>query len=289
MGERLPVYKMNGIGNEIAVVDLRAGGAPLTEAEARALAAPARGLAFDQLMALHPGEGDRAATVRIYNSDGSPAGACGNGIRCVADVLFREAGGDRLVVDGPSGPLVLTRAAAPATYTADMGSPRFGWREIPLAHAVADTDAVEVPLPADAPALGPAVVVDMGNPHAVFWPAADVDLARWGPVVERHPLFPDRVNVSVARLVGPDHVRLDVWERGAGLTRACGSAACATAVAAHRTGRTGRAVTVDLPGGSLGILWREDDGHVLMTGLVETEATGSIDRASLSVRLERVA
>lgn len=129
----------------------------------------------------------------------------------------------------------------------------------------------------------------MGNPHAVFWPAAAVDLARWGPVVERHPLFPDRVNVSVARLVGPDHVRLDVWERGAGLTRACGSAACATAVAAHRTGRTGRLVTVDLPGGSLGILWREDDGHVLMTGLVETEATGTIDRASLSVRLERAA
>jgi diaminopimelate epimerase len=292
MGERLPVLKMNGIGNAIAVVDLRAGGAPLSGAEARALADPMRGLCFDQLMALHPAQGgDAAAMVRIYNADGSDAGACGNGMRCVADVLFRETRADRLVVEGPAGPLVCFRGEA-ATYTVDMGPPRFGWRDIPLSHAVADTGTVPLPLEVPgAPALGPAAVASMGNPHAVFF-VADldaVDLGRWGPLLERHPLFPDRANITLARVDGPARLTLKVWERGAGLTRACGSAACAAAVLAHRAGRTGRVVEVTLPGGTLRLEWREGDGHVLMTGPVETEAVGFIDRATLGVALGRAA
>jgi len=291
MGARLPVFKMNGLGNAIAVVDLRAGGAPLAEAEARALAQPDLGLSFDQLMALHPGRDGADVVVRIYNRDGSPAGACGNGMRCVADVLFAETDADRLVAETTAGLLPMTRGPA-RTYTVDMGPARFGWDEIPLARPVADTDAVVVPLDApEAASLGPAACASMGNPHAVFWvddPAA-IDLARIGPMIERHPLFPDRVNVSFARVDGPSAVTVRVWERGAGATLACGSAACAVAALGARTGRTGREVAVGLPGGVLDIAIRPSDGHVLMTGPVETEAVGAIDRATLTVALEAAA
>jgi diaminopimelate epimerase len=277
---------MNGIGNRIAVVDLRAGGAPLSAAEARALARPEAGLDFDQLMALHPGE-DTAATVRIYNSDGSAAGACGNGMRCVADVLMRDGAATEIVVDGPAGPLACRRDPRPSFYTVDMGRPRFLWDEIPLARPVADTGAVPIPLDGADADFGPAACAGMGNPHAVFFVAdpAAVDLGRWGPAIENHPMFPERVNVSFARVEAGDRIRLRVWERGAGATLACGSAACAAAVLAARTGRTGRAVTVMLPGGALEIRWDGGD-HVLMTGPVEREAEGSILRETLAVALE---
>lgn len=292
MGDRLPVYKMNGIGNRIAVVDLREGAASLTEAEARVLAEPARGLGFDQLMALHPGRGGADVTLSIYNSDGTPAGACGNGMRCVADVLFAETDADRLVAETTAGALAMTRGPRPDTYTIDMGPARFGWRDIPLAAAVADTMAVEVPLAGDdAALLGPASCASMGNPHAVFWVAdpAKIDLGRLGPLIETHPLFPDRANVSFVRVDGPDAVTARVWERGAGATLACGSAACAIAALAALSGRTAPRVAVHLPGGTLDIEIRPSDGHVLMTGLVETEAVGSIDRATLAVDLGRAA
>jgi diaminopimelate epimerase len=296
MGDRLPVFKMNGIGNRIAVVDLRAhlraGGTPFTDADARTLAAPARGLGFDQLMALHPAKGDADVALSIYNSDGSPAGACGNGMRCVADVLFAATGAERLVAETTAGALAMTRGPLPDTYTVDMGPARFGWADVPLAHAVADTGTVDVPLGGDdAALLGPAACASMGNPHAVFWvtdPQA-IDLSRLGPLIENHPLFPDRVNVSFVRVDGPDAVTARVWERGAGATLACGSAACAIAALAARSGRTGPQVRVTLPGGSLDIEVRAGDGHILMTGLVETEAVGTIDRATLTVELGRAA
>ncbi|MQT12188.1 diaminopimelate epimerase [Segnochrobactrum spirostomi] len=291
MSARLPVFKMNGIGNAIAVVDLRAGGAPLSADEARALAAPERGLRFDQLMAIHPADTDGTdGTIRIYNSDGTDAGACGNGMRCVADVLFASGVIEPIVLRTRAGTLLCSRAPG-GLFTIDMGAPRFAWSEIPLAHAVADTNAVAVPLPAGAPTLGPATVVNMGNPHAVFWvdDLAAIDLASLGPTIERHPLFPDRVNVSFAQVLSPEAIRLAVWERGAGATRACGSAACAVAVAAARTGRTGRRVSITLPGGTLAIHWRPGDDHVLMTGPTETEAVGEIDRDTLTVTLGRSA
>jgi diaminopimelate epimerase len=292
MGDRLPVFKMNGIGNRIAVVDLRAGAAPLSRAEARVLAEPGRGLGFDQLMALHPGRDGADVALSIYNSDGSPAGACGNGMRCVAEVLFAETDADRLVAETTAGALVMTRGPRPQSYTIDMGPARFGWQDVPLAAAVPDTMAVDVPLVGDdAALLGPAACASMGNPHAVFWvhDPATIDLGRLGPLIETNPLFPDRVNVSFVRIDGPDAVTARVWERGAGATLACGSAACAIAALAARSGRTGPTVRVTLPGGSLDIEVRAGDGHILMTGPVETEAVGSIDRATLTVELGRAA
>jgi diaminopimelate epimerase len=292
MGDRLPVFKMNGIGNRIAVADLRAGAAPFSEAEARALAEPARGLDFDQLMALHPGGGAADVRVAIYNSDGTPAGACGNGMRCVADVLFAETGADRLVAETVAGALAMSRGPRPATYTIDMGPARFGWQDVPLARAVPDTGAVDLGLTGeDAARLGPAACASMGNPHAVFFVAdpAAIDLSRLGPMIEHHPLLPDRANVSFVRVDGTDAVTVRVWERGAGATLACGSAACAVAALSARSGRTGPAVRVALPGGTLDIEVRASDGHVLMTGPVETEATGTIDRDTLTVDLTRAA
>ncbi len=288
----LPVVKMNGLGNAIAVVDLRGGHPPLTEDEARRLAEPAVGLGFDQIMALHDGSGDTDCFMRIYNSDGSEVSACGNGTRCVAEVLFAEAGARRLVLATGAGPLICTPGDKAGTVSVDMGVPRLAWSEIPLAHAVPDTRAVEVPLDGIAGAtairgaglIGPATVVNVGNPHAIFWVADPeaVDFARLGPVIEHHPLFPERINVSLARVDAPDRITLKVWERGAGLTRACGTATCATMVAAVLTGRTGRAATIVLPGGELALSWGED-GHIHMTGPTETEAFGTLDRARLAV------
>ncbi len=292
----LPVVKMNGLGNAIAVIDLRGGEAPLTVAEAHALAAPSVGLGFDQIMALHPATDGADCFMRIYNADGSEAGACGNGTRCVADLLFAETGRDRLVLATEAGALVCTPGDAAHSVTVDMGAPQFAWDRIPLAGPVDDTRAVTVPLDAvpgaavirGAGLIGPASVANVGNPHAIFWveDIDAIDFAALGPLLERHPLFPERVNVSLARVDGPDRITLKVWERGAGLTRACGTAACATMATAVRTGRTGHEATIVLPGGELRLAWRESDGHILMTGPAETEARGLIDRHSLTVRFE---
>jgi diaminopimelate epimerase len=274
-----PFVKMNGLGNEIVVVDLRDGAPAITAAEARAIAGAGGRLAFDQIMALHPGRPGTDGYLRIYNRDGSEVSACGNGTRCVARLLMDETGRDEIVLESAAGLLPCRPGAVADTIAVDMGAPHFGWSEIPLAHAVDDTRAVELDPPAPA-ALGLPSVASMGNPHGIFW-VEDVeahDLARIGPVLEHHPLFPERANISLARVAAPDAITLKVWERGAGLTRACGSAACAAAVSAARTGRTGRQVIVTLPGGVLDILWRDDD-HVLMSGPVETEFVGRFDRS----------
>lgn len=262
---------MNGIGNRILVADLRGGGA-IDGAGARRIGRQP-GRAFDQLMVLHPPRtAGTDAFVDIFNADGSRAGACGNGTRCVAWALLRGTDRVEVAVETAAGVLACRREPD-GLFTVDMGAPRFGWRDIPLREPVADTRAVVLPAaPAGTP--GPASMVDMGNPHAVFFPdpaAPAPDLATLGPALERHPLFPERANISFARVTARDRVGLDVWERGAGLTRACGSAACAVAVAGVRAGRTDRRVAVDLPGGTLGIRWREADDHVLMTGPVAFE------------------
>lgn len=269
-----PILRMNGAGNEILVLDLRDLPRELAPAEARAIAA-APGLRFDQLMALHaPRAAGDDAYMRIYNVDGSLSAACGNGTRCVAYALARE-GKERLRLETDAG-LVETRRDAETTFTVDMGRPRLEWRDIPLARA-ADTSAVLVEPPvAGAPARFSAV--SMGNPHAVFFvpDAAAIDLMTLGPALERHPLFPQRANISFAQIVARDDISLRVWERGTGATKACGSAACATLVAAARTGLTERAARVRLPGGDLRIAWHDDD-HVLMTGPVEFEFETTLD------------
>ncbi|MCW5696424.1 MAG: diaminopimelate epimerase [Bauldia sp.] len=274
----LRYVKMNGAGNEILVVDLRGRAERVTPEAVRAIAAnPATH--FDQLMAVRaPGVPGTDARLDIFNRDGSRAAACGNGTRCVAALMMDESGRDRLLLESPAGLLPATRDASGA-ITVDMGPPKFGWEDIPLAEAFHDTRAIELQIgPIDAPILHSPSVVSMGNPHAIFWvddPDA-YDLARIGPMLEHHPIFPEGANISLAAVTSRETIRLRVWERGAGLTLACGSAACATAVAAARTGRTGRTVTVSLPGGDLRIEWRESDGHVLMTGPWETESEGTL-------------
>jgi diaminopimelate epimerase len=276
-----PYVKMNGIGNEIVVVDMRAAGGEIGEAEARAAAQTKGGVAFDQLMALYaPRTPGTDAYVRIYNCDGSEAGACGNGMRCVAELLFRETGKTALTFETKAGLLNCWSGERPLTSTVDMGVPRFAWNGIPLARQFEDTRHIELQIgPIDNPILHSPSAVSMGNPHAVFW-VEDIsryDLARIGPLLEKHPLFPQGANISLAQIVSRAHMRLRTWERGAGLTKACGSAACAAAVAAARLRRSERRVTVSLPGGDLGVEWREQDGHVLMTGPVEYEHEGRFD------------
>jgi diaminopimelate epimerase len=272
--------KMNGLGNEIVVVDMRATPAPISAAEARAAAAA---VSYDQLMAVYPARiGGTDAFVRIYNNDGTEAGACGNGMRCVADILFKESGNPALIVETKAGLLVCSKGAAPLISTVDMGVPRFRWDEIPLAEEFFDTRAIELQIgPIDHPILHSPSAVSMGNPHAVFW-VDDVDaydLGKIGPMLEHHPIFPNRANISLAKVIARDHLIVRTWERGAGLTRACGSAACAAAVCGARTKRTDRKVTVTVPGGDLAIEWRERDDHVLMTGPVEYEFEGRFDPA----------
>ena len=283
-----PFIKMNGIGNEIIVLDLRGAGASgstaVSPGEARAIAR-GEGLGYDQLMVLSdPRTAGTDAFMTIFNNDGSLSGACGNGTRCVAWALMRGCGRERVMLETQAGLLECSRAGE-FRFTVDMGPPRLGWREIPLAQEFDDTSAIELP---DSTAPGPFCAVNMGNPHAIFFTpdAMAIELAQLGPPLERNAIFPERANISFAQVLDASEERarilLRVWERGAGVTRACGSAACATLVAAVRTGRTGRAADVDLPGGTLFIEWRESDSHVLMTGDVELEFEGRFDAAVFS-------
>jgi len=274
--------KMNGIGNEIVIVDLRDSSASVTPGEARAVAAPA-GVPYDQLMVLHaPRVQGTSAFVRIYNNDGSEAAACGNGMRCVARQVFEETGKNAVTFETRAGLLNCWQGPSPNLFTVDMGMPKFGWQDIPLAEEFRDTRYIELQIgPIDAPILHSPSVVSMGNPHAIFW-VDDIeayDLERFGPLLENHPIFPERANITLAHIVDREHIVMRTWERGAGLTKACGSAACAAAVAAARLKRTGRTVNMTLPGGDLTIEWRTEDDHVLMTGPAAFEFEGRFDPA----------
>jgi diaminopimelate epimerase len=274
--------KMNGLGNEIVVVDMRGSPEPIGTDEARAAAGP-DGAPYDQMMALYPPRTPGTdAYVRIYNSDGSAAGACGNGMRCIAELMFRETAKDTLTFETPAGLLNCWKGAAPLISTVDMGKPRFAWDQIPLAEEFADTRCIELQIgPIDKPILHSPSALSMGNPHAIFW-VDDVmayDLSKIGPLLENHPIFPERANISLCAVKSKEHIVVRTWERGAGLTKACGSAACAAAVAAARLRKANRNVTVTLPGGDLQIEWRERDDHVLMTGPVAFEHEGRFDPA----------
>ena len=275
--------KMHGAGNAIVVLDLRGTEIRVRPEEARAIAAdPAS--RFDQFMVVHdPVSAGTDAYMRIYNTDGSESGACGNGTRCVAYAMFddpamaRPAENGRLTLETVAGRIAVRRVAD-RSFTVDMGQPRLAWNEIPLAEPFPDTRRIELQIgPIDDPILHSPGAVSMGNPHAVFFTERDpddFDLARIGPLLENHPIFPERANISVAQVTGREAIKLRVWERGAGLTLACGTAACATVVAASRLRMIGRQATVSLPGGDLFIEWRADD-HVLMTGPVFLEAEGT--------------
>jgi diaminopimelate epimerase len=273
------ITKMNGLGNEILVLDLRGTGLAVRGDEARAIGR-GKGLAFDQLMVLHePRSAGTDAFMTIYNRDGSQAEACGNGTRCVAFVLTRGTSREKLILETAAARLECVRIGE-RIFTVDMGQPRFAWNEIPLRDPFPDTREIDMQIgPIDAPILPPPSVVNMGNPHAIFW-VDDIDaydLEKIGPLLENHPIFPERANISLAHVTSREHIILKVWERGVGLTQACGSAACATLVAAARKDLTGRRAIVSLPGGDLDIEWRESDGKVMMTGPVEFEFEARLD------------
>ena len=262
---RVPFTKMHGAGNDFIVVDARPEGLELTAARIAALADRRTGIGCDQLVLLADADGADAA-MRIFTPDGTEAGACGNATRGAADLLFRRSGERRRAIRTAAGALPC-EVLADGQVRVDMGAPRLGWQDIPLAHPV---DTLHLPLPGDPAAAS------MGNPHATFFGDDPDDAARRGPLVEHDALFPERVNAGFAHVLAPDRLRLRVWERGTGLTLACGSGACAAVVNAHRRGLTGRSATVTLDGGVLEVTWRED-GHVEMTGPVATAFQGCFD------------
>lgn len=269
--------KMNGLGNDFVVLDARARALPLKPDVARAIADRKEGIGCDQIIALEP---SRRADVfmRIWNADGGEVGACGNAARCVAALVAGERNVAKVSIETQSGVLDAV-VNADDSVTIDMGAPRLGWEEIPLAEPFHDTRRVELQIgPIDDPVLHTPSVVNVGNPHCLFF-VEDVeahDLARFGPMLECHPLFPERANISLVQVIAPHALKVRTWERGAGLTQACGTAACAAAVAAARRELTGRKVRVSLPGGDLLIEWRESDGHILMTGPYALDFEGQL-------------
>ncbi len=254
-GFPLPFMKMHGAGNDFVVIDRRAGGAPVTAALARAVGDRHRGIGFDQLAVIET-DPDVAAKLFFFNADGSEAAACGNATRCIARYLMNETGASSLTLRTERG-LLAAEDTGDGRVRVNMGAPFLDWQDVPLAEAM---DTLHLPIEGDPVATG------MGNPHCTFFveDADTIDLARRGAEIEHHPLYPERTNVQFAQLIGPDHLRMRVWERGVGITLASGSSSCAVAVAAHRRGLTGRRVTLDLDGGRIEIDWR-DDG-VWMTG-----------------------
>jgi len=273
----MPFWKMNGLGNDFVVLDGREAPLEPSREAVRRLADRAAGIGCDQLIVMGPSD---AADIRmrIWNRDGDEVESCGNASRCVADLVLGETGGATVTIETLGGLLRCSRDGE-GTITVDMGRPKFGWDEIPLSEPFHDTRAIELQVgPIDRPVLHSPSVVNVGNPHCIFWvkDIDAIDLKAVGPMLEHHPLFPQRANISLARIAAPDHIALKVWERGAGLTRACGTAACAAVVAAARKRLTGRKATVTLPGGDLLITWREDDDHILMRGPVAYEWRGVV-------------
>ncbi len=266
--------KMHGCGNDFVVFDERAGALGLTPGRAAAIADRRTGIGCDQFIVIEPPppNSNADAFMRIRNPDGAEAGACGNATRCVVDLLARETGRRVQVIRTVSGNLP-SKALPDGRVRVDMGKARLDWPDIPLARPM---DTLHLDL-AVGPVADPAAA-SMGNPHATFL-VPDVlrlPVEELGPRLEHDPLFPERANIGFAQILAPDRLRLRVWERGAGLTRACGSGACAALVNAHRRGLTGRRATVVVDGGELEIEWRQD-GHVLMTGPVATSFVGEID------------
>jgi diaminopimelate epimerase len=278
----LKFRKMNGLGNDFVVVDGRAHALALGADAVRAIADRKEGIGCDQLILLEPST-KADVFMRIWNADGGEVAACGNAARCVASLVAQEQ--ERPQVSIETEDQVLGAVVADDnSVTIDMGEPRLAWDEIPLAEPFHDTRRIELQAgPIDAPVLHSPAVVNVGNPHALFFvdDVEAIDLAHIGPMLEHHPLFPERANISVVQVLSPEHLKIRTWERGAGLTRACGTAACASAVAAIRRELAGSKVRVSLPGGDLVIEWRESDGHVLMTGPYALDFEGVLPAALL--------
>ena len=276
--------KMNGLGNDFVVLDLRREPLALTDALARAIASRETGIGCDQLITIEEPRHGGDAFMGIRNNDGGVVEACGNAARCIGRLILEETGKDRVVIETPAGDTIATRAEG-GDITVDMGEPRLQWNEIPLSEEFRDTRAIELEVgPLGNPVMHSPGVVNVGNPHAIFFveDVDAIDLGRIGPMLEHHPLFPERANISVAQILSPTHIKLRTWERGAGLTRACGTAACAATVAAVRRRKTERKIIVSLPGGDLTLEWREADNHIYMTGAASFDYEGTLDPALLT-------
>ncbi|MBT4933265.1 MAG: diaminopimelate epimerase [Rhodospirillaceae bacterium] len=276
--ETLSFIKMHGIGNDFVVIDARKQRLDLSREQARAIANRHTGIGCDQLLIIeNPRDEHADAFMRIFNTDGSPSEACGNGTRCVASLILSESDSRHCIIETLAG-LLDCEAVGNGLVSVDMGPANLDWRDIPLSEAI-DTLHLNI---GSGPLQDP-VGVNMGNPHAIFFvdDAEAVDLDIHGPIIEHHKLFPRRVNVEAAQIISPEHIRLRVWERGVGETLACGSGACATLVAACRRGLTERQVNIDLNGGTLQLQWMPDN-HVMMTGPVTTSFSGFIDPALMA-------
>jgi len=278
----IPFRKMNGLGNDFVVLDARQKSIGIAPEDARRISDRAKGPGCDQVIVLEPSK-TADLFMRIFNADGSEVEACGNAARCIALLVAEESGRSDVTVETRAG-LLKAQVESSDSVVIDMGQPRFAWEDIPLAEPFADTTCIELQMgPIDAPVLHSPSVLNVGNPHAIFW-VDDVeayDLGRFGPLLENHPVFPERANISLAHVTARDALTLRTWERGAGLTQACGTAACAAAVAAARKGLTDRQVTVTLPGGNLFIDWNAN-GHILMRGPAELEFEGTMPAETLS-------
>ena len=276
--EPLPFLKMHGLGNDFVVFDARRRALDLTTDQVRTIADRHTGVGCDQLIIMEaPRNGAADVFMRIRNADGSEVEACGNATRCVASVIMKERGADTVVIETVVG-LLHAAAGGNELITVDMGPVRLDWRDIPLAKAM---DTLHMGIE-EGPLSDPAGV-NVGNPHAVFFvdDAESIPLETVGPRVEHHPLFPARINVEAVQVLSPTRLRMRVWERGTGITRACGTGACATLVAAHRRGLAERAAEIVLDGGTLRIEWN-DEGHVMMSGPAATSFTGALDRSLTS-------
>ncbi|MEO6610032.1 MAG: diaminopimelate epimerase [Aestuariivirga sp.] len=279
----LAFRKMNGLGNDFVVLDARKVPLAVSESQARAIADRKTGIGCDQLIVL---ENSTRAEVRmrIWNAEGGEVESCGNASRCIADLLFDEQHSTTASIETKGGMLV-AKKAGPLLVTIDQGKPKFDWKDIPLSEPFADTRRIELQYgPIDKPLIHSPSVVNVGNPHCIFWvdDLDVVDLGRAGPMLENHPMFPERANISFAKVVARNHVILKVWERGAGLTKACGTAACATMAAGFRLKLIDAKCRVTLPGGDLFMAVNEENGHVIMTGPVEYEFDGVLPEGLLS-------
>jgi diaminopimelate epimerase len=273
MTELTSFRKMQGLGNDFVVFDARDRAIPMSGTRARAIADRHFGVGCDTLVLITPGTALVDAALRFFNADGGEVESCGNATRCVAKVLMDERGLSRVKLESRGGMLICSDAGK-GLVTVDVGVPKLEWNEIPLAEAV---DTIKFPLPLEG-AFIPAAAVLMGNPHCILFvdDVAQAPVTQLGPRIERHPLFPNRVNVEFAQVIDRSHIRMRVWERGIGVTLACGTGACATLVAAARRGLADRKAEVQLDGGLLMIEWLPDD-HVMMTGPATLSFVGEID------------
>jgi len=270
----IPFRKMQGLGNDFVVFDARKQAVAMTPSRAKAIADRHFGVGCDTLALITPGDAQMDARLRFFNADGGEVESCGNATRCIARLLMDERGLARVKLDSKGGTLICSDAGR-GLVTVDVGVPKFDWRDIPLAEA-ADTENLSIPV--DGKAIA-ATAVLMGNPHCILFveDAERAPLTDLGPKLETHKLFPTRINVEFAQVHDRGYIRMRVWERGVGVTLACGTGACATAVAAMKKGLVDRKVDVELDGGRLTLEWREADGHVLMTGPGKTVFLGEID------------